>query len=122
MTPVPLPAKVVIGHRGAPAWMPEHTLAGYARAIDTGADMVESDLVITKDGILVIRHENEMSGTTNVSEKAEFASRKTTKKIDGANKTGWFTEDFTLAELKTLRAKERTPANRPDNTRFDGQF
>lgn len=118
----PLPAKLVIGHRGASALRPEHTLAAYTKAIETGADVIEPDLVSTKDGVLVARHENEISGTTNVSEKAEFASRKATKIIDGISISGWFTEDFTLAELKTLRAKERIPANRPENAKFDGQF
>lgn len=124
ITPVitPLPAKVVIGHRGASALRPEHTIAAYTKAIEIGADIIEPDLVSTKDGVLVVRHENEISGTTNVADKTEFAARKTTKKIDNVNYTGWFTEDFTLAELKTLRAKERIPANRPGNTQYDGQF
>ncbi|STQ89497.1 glycerophosphodiester phosphodiesterase [Iodobacter fluviatilis] len=118
----PLPAKLVIGHRGASALRPEHTIAGYTKAIEIGADVIEPDLVSTKDGVLVARHENEISGTTNVADKAEFASRKATKIIDGVSITGWFTEDFTLAELKTLRAKERIPANRPENAKYDGQF
>ena len=118
----PLPAKVVIGHRGASALRPEHTIAAFTKAIENGADIIEPDLVSTKDGVLVVRHENEISGTTNVADKPEFAARKTTKKIDNVNYTGWFTEDFTLAELKTLRAKERIPANRPANTQNDGQF
>lgn len=117
-----LPAKVVIGHRGASALRPEHTIASYTVAIDSGADVIEPDLVATKDGVLVVRHENEISGTTNVASKAEFAARKTTKIIDNVSLTGWFTEDFTLAELKTLRAKERIPQNRPGNTQYDGQF
>ncbi len=117
-----LPAKVVIGHRGASALRPEHTIAAYTVAIDSGADVIEPDLVPTKDGVLVVRHENEISGTTNVASKPEFASRKTTKIIDNVSLTGWFTEDFTLAELKTLRAKERIPQNRPGNTQYDGQF
>mgnify|MGYP000356642027 CR=1 FL=1 len=112
----------VAGHRGASAFRPEHTLAAYQRAIEDGADIVEPDLVITKDGILIARHENEISGTSNVADKPEFASRKVTKQIDGIPITGWFTEDFTLAEIKTLRAKERIPANRPVNATFDGQF
>lgn len=118
----PLPAKLVIGHRGASALRPEHTIAAYTKAIEDGADVIEPDLVSTKDGQLVARHENEISGTTNVADKAEFAARKATKTIDGVAITGWFTEDFTLAELKTLRAKERIPAIRPENTKFDGQF
>ncbi|MFZ6676788.1 glycerophosphodiester phosphodiesterase [Undibacterium sp. Tian12W] len=116
------PLPTVTGHRGASALRPEHTLASYQRAIDDGADIVEPDLVATKDGVLVARHENDITGTTNVSTLPQFAARKTTKTIDGIPVTGWFTEDFTLAELKTIRAKERIPANRPANTVFDGQF
>lgn len=113
---------IVIGHRGASGSRPEHTLASYALAIELGADFIEPDLVVTKDGVLVARHENEISGTTDVSDRPEFADRQTTKTIDGSELTGWFVEDFTLAELKTLRAKERIPSVRPDNTAFDGQF
>jgi glycerophosphoryl diester phosphodiesterase len=113
---------VVIGHRGAAGYRPEHTLASYRLAIGMGADYVEPDLVSTKDGVLVARHENQISGTTDVAQHPEFAARKTTKTIDGQAVTGWFTEDFTLAELKTLRAKERLPQVRPDNTRYDGRF
>jgi glycerophosphoryl diester phosphodiesterase len=102
--------------------VPEHTLAGYFIAIQQGADYVEPDLVITRDGALVVRHENEIGGTTNVAAHPEFASRKTTKSIDGEPLTGWFTEDFTLAELKTLRARERLPELRKANTRYDGAF
>lgn len=116
------PTPAVAGHRGASALRPEHTLASYLQAIDDGADIIEPDLVATKDGTLVARHENEISGTTNVSTASQFAGRKTTKHIDGIPVTGWFTEDFTLAELKTLRAKERIPANRPANAAYDGQF
>ena len=115
-------APIVIGHRGASGYRPEHTLAAYRLAIRLGADYVEPDLVSTKDGALVARHENEISGTTDVSDRPEFADRRTTKTIDGREVTGWFTEDFTLAELKTLRAKERLPQVRPDNTRYDGRF
>ena len=115
-------APIVIGHRGASGYRPEHTLASYKLAIAMGADYVEPDLVSTKDGVLVARHENEISGTTDVAEHSEFADRKATKTIDGTEVTGWFTEDFTLAELKTLRAKERLPDVRPDNTRYDGRF
>ncbi len=115
-------APLVIAHRGASGYRPEHTLAAYQLAIAMGADYVEPDLVSTKDGVLVARHENEISGTTDVSARAEFASRKTTKIIDGAPITGWFTEDFTLRELKTLRAKERLPQVRPGNTVYDGSF
>lgn len=121
-TPRPLPDKLVIGHRGASALRPEHTLESYARAIEDGANVIEPDLVSTRDGVLVARHENEISGTTNVADKPEFAARKTTKLIDNVSVSGWFTEDFTLAELQTLRAKERIPLNRPGNTKFDGQF
>ncbi|WP_315096662.1 esterase-like activity of phytase family protein [uncultured Cellulomonas sp.] len=112
----------VVGHRGASGYRPEHTLASYETAILQCADYIEPDLVPTKDGVLVARHENEISGTTDVAARAEFASRQTTKTIDGRAVTGWFTEDFTLAELKTLRAKERLPAVRPANTAFDGRY
>ncbi|PSL55124.1 glycerophosphoryl diester phosphodiesterase [Saccharothrix carnea] len=113
---------LVIGHRGASGYRPEHTLAAYELAARMGADYIEPDLVVTKDGKLVARHENEIGGTTDVATKPEFAGRKTTKVIDGASITGWFTEDFTLAELKTLRAKERIPEVRPRNTLYDGRF
>ncbi|WP_073214902.1 glycerophosphodiester phosphodiesterase [Massilia sp. CF038] len=116
------PTPAVTGHRGASALRPEHTLASYQQAIVDGADIVEPDLVATKDGVLVARHENEIGGTTNAASATQFASRKTTKTIDGIPVTGWFTEDFTLAELKTLRAKERIPLNRPANVAYDGQF
>ncbi|WP_421742129.1 esterase-like activity of phytase family protein [Cellulomonas sp.] len=112
----------VVGHRGASGYRPEHTLASYELAIQQCADYIEPDLVSTKDGVLVARHENEISGTTDVSARAEFADRRATKTIDGRSVTGWFTEDFTLAELKTLRAKERLPAVRPANTAFDGLY
>ena len=113
---------LVIGHRGASGYRPEHTLESYRVAIRMGADYVEPDLVSTKDGVLVARHENLITGTTDVSSRPEFADRQTTKTIDGTAVTGWFTEDFTLAELKTLRAKERLPQVRPENTRYDGRF
>ncbi|WP_426173981.1 glycerophosphodiester phosphodiesterase [Massilia sp. TWR1-2-2] len=116
------PSQTVTAHRGASALRPEHTLAAYLKAIDDGADIIEPDLVATRDGVLVARHENDISGTTNVSTASQFAGRRTTKNIDGIPVTGWFTEDFTLAELKTLRAKERIPANRPANAAYDGQF
>jgi glycerophosphoryl diester phosphodiesterase len=112
----------VIAHRGASGYVPEHTLAGYFIAIQQGADYVEPDLVITRDGALVVRHENEIGGTTDVASHPEFAARKTTKTIDGEPMTGWFTEDFTLAELRTLRARERLPVLRAANTRYDGVF
>ena len=111
---------IVIAHRGASGERPEHTLAGYKLAIDLGADYIEPDLVLTKDGVLVARHENEISETTDVSAHPEFAGRKATKTIDGQEVSGWFTEDFTLAELKTLRARERLPKLR--STEYDGQF
>ncbi len=118
----PASEPLVIGHRGASGYRPEHTLAAYRLAIRQGADYIEPDLVSTKDGVLVARHENEISGTTDVADHAEFADRRATKVIDGREVTGWFTEDFTLAELKTLRAKERLPGVRPGNTRYDGMF
>lgn len=113
---------LVIGHRGASGYRPEHTLAAYELAIEQCADFIEPDLVSTSDGVLVARHENEISGTTDVAERDEFAGRMTTKVIDRVELTGWFTEDFTLVELKTLRAIERIPEVRPDNTAFDGLF
>jgi glycerophosphoryl diester phosphodiesterase len=117
----PLATKVlVIGHRGASALRPEHTLASYAKAIADGADFIEPDLVMTRDGVPVARHENEISGTTDVAQHPEFAARKVARMIDGHAVTGWFTEDFTLDELKTLRARERLPAFR--STAYDGQF
>jgi glycerophosphoryl diester phosphodiesterase len=114
---------IVIGHRGSPAYRPEHTIASYMLAIEMGADYIEPDLVFTKDGQLVARHEPDIGATTNVADHPEFASRQTTRTIDGvifANT--WFTFDFTLAELKTLRAKERLPLVRPQNTALDGLF
>ena len=112
----------VIGHRGASGYRPEHTLAAYELAMNQCVDYIEPDLVPTKDGVLVARHENEIGGTTDVDERPEFADRRTTKTIDGAQLTGWFTEDFTLAELRTLRAEERIPATRPGNTAYDGLY
>jgi glycerophosphoryl diester phosphodiesterase len=111
----------VIAHRGASGYRPEHTRAAYQLAIDLGADAVEPDIVPTRDGVLVIRHEHEISGTTDVASRPEFASRKTTKTVEGAEVTGWFTEDFTWAELRTLRARERLAATRPANRKYDGQ-
>ncbi|MDJ0730383.1 MAG: glycerophosphodiester phosphodiesterase family protein [Crocosphaera sp.] len=113
---------LVIAHRGASAFRPEHTLEAYELAIDLGADFIEPDLVVTRDRVLVARHENELSGTTNVAEIDQFTDRKTAKMIDGNLVTGWFAEDFTLAELKTLRVKERIPNIRPNNRQFDGLF
>lgn len=113
---------IVIAHRGASGERPEHTLAAYEKAIDQGADYIEMDLVATSDMILVARHENELSDTTDVGSREEFADRKRSKTIDGRLVSGWFAEDFTLAELRTLRAKERLPALRPGNARFDGLY
>ncbi len=115
-------APLVIGHRGASAYRPEHTLASYELAARMGADYIEPDLVTTSDGVLVARHEPEIGGTTDVGRHPEFADRRTTKTIDGVEYTGWFTEDFTLAELKTLRATERIPATRQENTIWNGRF
>jgi glycerophosphoryl diester phosphodiesterase len=113
---------LVIGHRGASGYRPEHTLASYELAARMGADFIEPDLVSTKDGVLVCRHENEISGTTDVASRPEFTALRRTKVVDGVTITGWFTEDFTLAELKTLRAVERLPAVRQRNTLYNGLF
>ncbi len=113
---------LIIAHRGASGYRPEHTLESYRLAIRTGADYIEPDLVSTRDGVLVARHEHEISGTTDVAAHPEFAGRRTTKSTDGETSTGWFTEDFTLSELRTLRATERLPGVRPQNTIFDGRF
>jgi glycerophosphoryl diester phosphodiesterase len=115
------PRPIVIAHRGASGERPEHTLASYRLAIQQGADFIEPDLVMTRDGVLVCRHENEISGTTDVAAHPEFADRRKEKTVDGVVATGWWVEDFTLAELKTLRAKERLPQLRPANTAYDGQ-
>ncbi len=113
---------LLIAHRGASGDRPEHTIGAYTLAVEQGADFIEPDLVLTKDGVLVARHENEISETTDVAARPEFASRRATKTIDGIVMSGWFTEDFTLAELKTLRARERLPQVRPANTAYDGQY
>jgi glycerophosphoryl diester phosphodiesterase len=115
-------AITVFGHRGAAGYRPEHTSAAYMLGARMGADYIEPDLVSTKDGVLVVRHEPEIGATTNVADHPEFADRKTTKVIDGISYTGWFTDDFTLAELKTLRAKERLPDVRQRNTIYDGRY
>ncbi|GAA1723532.1 glycerophosphodiester phosphodiesterase [Aeromicrobium alkaliterrae] len=112
----------VFAHRGASGYRPEHTIESYRLAIELGADVIEPDLVSTRDHVLVARHENEISGTTDVAERACFADRRTTKVVDGREVTGWFTEDFTLAELRTLRACERLPQVRPGNTLYDGLY
>lgn len=117
-----LPRPVVIGHRGAPAYRPEHTRASFELAIDLGADLIEPDVVVTGDGVLVVRHENELSLSTDVAEHPEFADRRTSKVVDGELCTGWFTEDFTYAELRALRSVERMPSLRPLNTAYDGRF
>jgi glycerophosphoryl diester phosphodiesterase len=116
------PTPFVVGHRGASAYRPEHTTASWELATRMGADVVEPDLVPTKDGVLVCRHEPEISGTTDVADHPEFAGRSSTRTIDGVEYTGWFTTDFTLAELRTLRAKERLPQIRQHNTIYDGSW
>ncbi|SHM11358.1 glycerophosphodiester phosphodiesterase [Streptomyces yunnanensis] len=121
--PDKLPVPLVVGHRGASGYRPEHTFGSYQLALDMGADVIEAgDLVPTKDGHLVCRHENDISATTDVADHREFAGRRTTKTVDGKKLTGWFTEDFTLAELKTLRAKERIPDVRQHNTLYNGHW
>ncbi|WP_443192014.1 glycerophosphodiester phosphodiesterase [Pseudomonas indica] len=116
------PSPLVIGHRGASGYVPEHTLASYALAVLQGADYIEPDLVMTKDGQLVARHDNELGLTTDVAQRPEFADRRRTQTVDGVTLTGWFSEDFTLAEIKSLRAIERIPTIRPGNARLDGAF
>lgn len=115
------PRPLVIAHRGASGYRPEHTLSAYRLAIAQGADFIEPDLVVSKDGVLFARHENEISETTDIAARPDFAARRTTKDIDGKAAAGWFTEDFTAAELKTLRCRERLPQLRPGNVAFDGQ-
>ncbi|WP_433947284.1 glycerophosphodiester phosphodiesterase [Brevundimonas diminuta] len=119
--PAPPAKPIVIAHRGASGERPEHTRAAYELAIKQGADFIEPDLVMTRDGHLVVRHENEIGETTDVADRPEFAARRTTREVDGVPISGWFTEDFTLAELKTLRARERLPALRPASAAYDGQ-
>jgi len=120
--PVSLSGMLVIAHRGASGHRPEHTLAAYELGARLGADYLEPDLVSTADGVLVARHEPEIGATTDVGARPEFADRRTTKRVDGVDRTGWFVEDFTLAELKTLRAVERIPRVRPSNATYDGRF
>jgi len=122
MDKIPHKRPIIIAHRGASGFRPEHTLAAYELGIDLGADYIEPDLVSTQDGILIARHENEISETTNIADHPEFTHRKTNKIIDGELKVGWFTEDFTLAELKTLKVKERIPELRPKNTAYNYLF
>jgi glycerophosphoryl diester phosphodiesterase len=117
-----LPVPAVIGHRGTAGYRPEHTFGSYELALEMGADLIEQDVVPTSDGHLVCRHENDITHTTDVADHPEFASRRTTKTVDGNKLTGWFTEDFTLAELKTLRAVERLPDVRQHNTLYDGRW
>lgn len=116
---MPRARPLVIGHRGAPGYRPEHTRSSYELALAMGVDAVEPDVVFTKDAVAVVRHENEISGTTDVADRPEFADRRTTKPVDGVPQTGWFTEDFTWAELSTLRCRERLPQLRPDSAAFD---
>ncbi len=115
-------AALVIAHRGASGYLPEHTLAAYALAILQGADFIEPDLVITRDGALIARHDNELSATSDVAAHPELAARRRTQRVDGALQSGWFSEDLTLAEIRRLRATERIPELRAQNRRFDGQF
>src|SRR5690349_20362353 len=110
---------IVIAHRGASGYRPEHTLASYELAIEMGADFIEPDLCITRDGVLIARHENELSRTTDVADRPDFQERRTRKTVDGAELEGWFVEDFTLAEIKTLRARQRFPFR---DASFNGQF
>ncbi len=118
----PLSPPILIAHRGASGLSPEHTIFAYRLAIEQGADFIEPDLVLTQDNVFIARHENDITGTTDVASHPEFAARKTTKIIDGETHTGWFAEDFTLREIKTLRAKERLPQLRPASAKYDGQF
>ncbi|MBK5956529.1 glycerophosphodiester phosphodiesterase [Rhodospirillum rubrum] len=120
-TPAVAQSPLIIAHRGASGERPEHTRAAYVLAVEQGADVIEPDLVLTRDGVFVDRHENEIGGTTDVADRPEFADRKTIRIIDGVETPGWFTEGFTLAELKTLRARERLPSLRPASAAFDGQ-
>ena len=113
---------LLIGHRGASGYLPEHTLEAYGLAIEQGADYIEPDLVVTRDGVLVARHENEIGGTTDIAARPGFRDRRARRVVDGIEIEGWFTEDFTLDELKSLRVRERLPELRPGNTAFDGRF
>ncbi len=125
VTPIAVQAQekpLIIAHRGASGERPEHTLAAYELAIDQGADYIEPDLVVTKDLVLVARHETELSGTTDIANREEFEDRRREKTIGDRRVAGWFAEDFTLAELRTLRAKERVPNARPANARYNGLY
>ncbi|MEU1972117.1 glycerophosphodiester phosphodiesterase family protein [Microbacterium sp. NPDC019599] len=118
---MPRPRPLVVGHRGAPGYRPEHSRSSYDLALAMGVDAVEPDVVVSRDGVLVVRHENEIGSTTDVADRLEFARRRTTKTVDGAELTGWFTEDFTWDELSTLRCRERLPKVRPTSASFDDQ-
>src|SRR6478609_4388430 len=118
---MPRTAPLVIGHRGAPGYRPEHSRSSYDLAVEMGVDGVEPDIVVSRDGVLVVRHENEISGTTDVADRIEYAARRTTKIVDGAEMTGWFTEDFTWDELSTLRCRERVPKLRATSASFDDE-
>src|SRR6187397_1658034 len=118
---MPRPHPLVIGHRGTPGYRPEHSRSSYDLALEMGVDAVEPDIVVSRDGVLVVRHENEISGTTDVADRIEYAARRTTKMVDGAEMTGWFTEDFTWDELSTLRCRERLPKLRGSSASFDDQ-
>ena len=122
MSPATAASPLVIGHRGASGYRPEHTRSAYELAFALGADAVEPDIVATRDGVLVLRHENEISGTTDVATRPEFAGRRTTREVDGVALTGWFTEDFTWAELSTVRARERLGGIRQASASFDGRY
>lgn len=121
-TPDSTTRPLAIAHRGASGYRPEHTLAAYELAVALGADYIEPDLVMTRDGVLVDRHGPELCDTTDVADRPEFADRRSTKRIDGVEVSGWFTDDFTLAELKTLRARERLADLRRESQRYDGLF
>ncbi|MGD8149627.1 glycerophosphodiester phosphodiesterase family protein [Ornithinimicrobium sp. Y1694] len=111
----------VVAHRGASAYRPEQTRAAYELAARQGADLLELDVVVSRDHVLIARHENNLASTTDVATRPEFADRRTTKVVDGQRQEGWFTEDFTLAEIKTLRAVERLRDLRPESASYDGQ-
>jgi glycerophosphoryl diester phosphodiesterase len=117
-----LPRALVVGHRGACAYRPEHTVASYELAIDLGADLIEPDIMVSRDGALIVRHDNELSRSTDVASRPEFADRRTTRVIGRQRQTGWFVQNFTLAELRTLRAVETVPELRPMNTTYDGRY
>jgi len=117
-----VPGCLVIAHRGASAYLPEHTLAAYRLAVELGADYLEPDLVLTRDGVMIVRHENELSLTTDIAEREEFAGRRSERKLGGKSRVGWYSEDFTLAEIGRLRARERWPELRVASAARDGEF